>query len=379
MLTAQAVRGAGVDDTVHGLVGIVPGTASKMPSTKLRANRPYKRSYMPIVSVIVPNYNHARFLRQRVDTILAQTLQDFELILLDDCSTDESRSILTGYAGDPRVRIEFNDVNSGSTFKQWNKGVRLARGKYVWMAESDDYADERLLERLVTVLENEPAAAFAYCRSWRVTKDNRVDGFGDWYLDLVDPERWKADFCVDGREQFQNYFARCCVVPNASAAIFRKAVYERVGCADESLRLCGDWKVWAAMAFVGKVAFVSEPLNYYRFHETSVLHRSRQGAVDVMESLHVIRWVLDQATLPRSALAKVYEAQADFWVPAVMSMHFPLHLKLAILRRVRAIDPHPIRRIMRPALRAIHRKFLRHWRSLRAHDGYRGHMDELGQ
>ena len=63
---------------------------------------------MPKVSVIVPNYNHARFLRQRIDSILAQSFQDFELILLDDCSTDESRTILEQYARDPRVRIEFN-------------------------------------------------------------------------------------------------------------------------------------------------------------------------------------------------------------------------------------------------------------------------------
>src|SRR5215467_13719414 len=96
---------------------------------------------MPTVSVIVPNYNHARYLRRRVDSILAQTYQDFELILLDDCSTDESRSIISEYAKDPRIRIELNEVNSGSTFKQWNKGARMARGSYIWIAESDDRAD----------------------------------------------------------------------------------------------------------------------------------------------------------------------------------------------------------------------------------------------
>src|SRR5246127_2931841 len=104
---------------------------------------------MPTVSVVVPNYNHARFLPERIESILRQSYQDFELILLDDCSSDDSRAILSQYADDPRVRLEFNAVNSGSTFKQWNKGVRLARGKYVWIAESDDYADERLLQRLV--------------------------------------------------------------------------------------------------------------------------------------------------------------------------------------------------------------------------------------
>jgi glycosyltransferase involved in cell wall biosynthesis len=82
----------------------------------------------PKVSIIVPNYNHARFLRQGLDSILHQTFQDFELILLDDCSMDNSRAILAEYRWDPRIQMQFNEENSGSTFKQWNKGVKLARG-----------------------------------------------------------------------------------------------------------------------------------------------------------------------------------------------------------------------------------------------------------
>ena len=171
----------------------------------------------PKVGVIVPNYNHARFLPQRLDSVLGQTFQDFELILLDDCSTDDSRSILSQYGGDPRVRIEFNEVNSGSTFKQWNKGVGIARGEYVWIAESDDYADERLLERLVAVLDADPTVMFAYCRSWRVTEDDQKNGFGDWYLDYLDPQRWTANFFADGAEECRNYFVYSNPVPNASA------------------------------------------------------------------------------------------------------------------------------------------------------------------
>jgi glycosyltransferase involved in cell wall biosynthesis len=134
--------------------------------------------YMPKLTVIVPNYNHERFLAKRLESILNQTFQDFELILLDDCSTDNSRLILSQSVRDHRVRIEFNDVNSGSTFKQWNKGVQLAQGKYIWIAESDDYADVHLLERLVPLLDNDPKAAFAYCRAWCVTAKG-PDGFVD--------------------------------------------------------------------------------------------------------------------------------------------------------------------------------------------------------
>ncbi len=321
---------------------------------------------MATISVIVPNYNHARFLPKRMETILGQTFQDFELILLDDCSTDDSRSILSQYAGDPRVTIDFNEVNSGSTFKQWNKGVHLARGKYIWIAESDDYSDQRLLERLVPVLDRDPAVTFAYCRSWRVTEDNRVDGFGDWHLDLLDPHLWKADFCMDGREHCRNYSVRSPVVANSGAAVFRKAAYETVGGADESLRLCGDWKFWAAMALAGKVAYVNEPLNYFRYHSLSVRNKSSRDASDVMEKLHVIRWILDRVMPTESDLRNAYEEAANHWVPAMMSLHHRPQQKLALLRRVRTIDPHPIRRAARPALLTLQRKSARYWCSLQS-------------
>ena len=322
---------------------------------------------MPKVSVVVPNYNHARFLRKRIDSILQQTFQDFELILLDDCSTDDSRSILSSYASDPRVRIEFNEANSGSSFKQWNKGVRLARGEYVWIAESDDYADERLLERLTAVLDAEPEVAYAYCRSWSVTDDDQLDGFADSHLtSCIDQRRWVNDFSADGYSECRDYFLRTNPVPNASAVVFRKALYERVGGADEDLRLCGDWKLWAAMALTGKVAYLAEPLNYFRFHAASVRNKTARMNVDVMEYLSVMRWILAQVTPTKIIFEKFGASVANMWVPTVMSTHVPLRVKRAILKSVWQIDPHPIRNAVRPALKTIQRKFLRHWRSARA-------------
>jgi glycosyl transferase family 2 len=321
---------------------------------------------MPKVSVVIPNYNHARFLRRRIDSVLQQTFQDFEVILLDDCSTDDSRSVLSSYASDPRVRIEFNDVNSGSTFKQWNKGVRLARGEYVWIAESDDYADERMLERLMAVVDADPQVAYAYCKSWRVSASGALDGFADDYLARLDSRRWTMDYCADGIEECRNYLVRANPVPNASAALFRKAVYERVGGVDESLRLCGDWKLWAAMALTGKVAYLAEPLNYFRFHDATVRSQAGRVNVDVMEYFAVIRWILAQVTPPKDVLEKLGGSVANMWVPTVMSTHASLDLKRTILRTVRQIDPHPLRNAVRPALKTIRRKFSRHWRSFRA-------------
>jgi glycosyltransferase involved in cell wall biosynthesis len=321
---------------------------------------------MSTVSVIIPNYNHARFLPRRIESVLRQTFRDFELILLDDCSTDDSRSILSQYGVDPRVRIEFNEANSGSTFKQWNKGVRLARGEYVWIAESDDYADERLLGRLVAVLDADPTVMFAYCRSWRVTEDDQKNGFSDWYFHYLDPARWTADFFAEGAEECRNYFVYANPVPNSSAVVFRRARYERVGGPDETLRLCGDWKLWAAMALQGRIAYLSEPLNYHRSHGASVRSKSLQGRLDVVERLQVIRWILGQVTQTEDARERLCQTLSADWVPVVLTRHLPLSQRWAILRNARAIDPHAIRRVVGPAFAVMRRKILKHCRFMQS-------------
>jgi glycosyltransferase involved in cell wall biosynthesis len=332
---------------------------------------------MPTVSVVVPNYNHARFLRKRLDSILAQTYQDFELILLDDCSTDDSREILRGYASHPDVRPEFNDANSGSPFKQWNKGVRLARGKYVWIAESDDYAEPRLLERLTAALDADPNVTFAYCRSRCVTEDGRLGHFADYHLRDPNPNRWTVDSCVDGRDLCREYFAWYTPIANASAVVFRKGAYDRVGGADETMRLCGDWKLWATVALEGKVAYVAEPMNYFRFHENSVRSNTGKAKAYALEYLQVSAWVLDRVTVTPAQFEKICETRASEWVPALLSLRTPLALKRRIIRAARTLDPHPIRRALGPSFLALRLKVRRHWRGIRGRriDDYKSEIE----
>jgi glycosyltransferase involved in cell wall biosynthesis len=99
----------------------------------------------PKVSIVVPNYNHGRFLRERLCSILRQACHDFEVFVLDDTSTDHCAELLQELLKEshPPSRIQFvlEDKNSDSVFKQWNRGIALARGEYAWIAESNDYAD----------------------------------------------------------------------------------------------------------------------------------------------------------------------------------------------------------------------------------------------
>jgi glycosyltransferase involved in cell wall biosynthesis len=307
---------------------------------------------MPKVSVIIPNYNHVRYLRQRIESVLEQTYQDFEVILMDDCSTDDSRTVISEYVNDPRIRIELNENNSGSTFKQWNKGVRSSGGEYVWLAESDDYADEKFLERLVPRLDAEPEAAFVYCRSWRVDDGNGLYGFVDQYLADLNATRWTQDYCSEGVEDCQKYFIFRNIVANASAVLFRKKAYEQVGGADESFQLCGDWKLWAAMALTGKVVHLGQPLNYFRFHDKSVSGRDDGRGVLALESLRVVRWILNHVTVAHSIRDMIFGELAELWIRAVLSGRVPVLLRLKILGNAMAMDPRAFRRMIRLAMSA---------------------------
>jgi glycosyltransferase involved in cell wall biosynthesis len=187
---------------------------------------------MPRVTVITPNYNHAPYLPQRLDSVLEQTFRDFELIVLDDASTDGSRAVIEAYAARaPGVRTIFNARNSGSTFKQWNLGLSCAKGEYIWFAESDDYADPALLETLVDRLDRHPNVGLAMCQSWMIDQDGKVL---QSYTDVLEhcyplSTRWREDFVAPGREYCVKYMYRSNTIPNASAVLLRRDLLEWVG------------------------------------------------------------------------------------------------------------------------------------------------------
>jgi glycosyltransferase involved in cell wall biosynthesis len=233
----------------------------------------------PRVSVIIPNYNHAPFLRRRIESVLQQSYQDFEVIYLDDASDDNSAEVFAPFASDPRIRAIFNDVNTGVPGKQWNRGVREARGEYIWIAESDDYADATFLERLVPQLETHPTAGLVYCQSLVVNEKDEIVGSYDHHAEELDSRRWKENFFNDGEDECNNYLLYKNTIPNASAVLFRKRVYEQAGWADEWVRYCGDWLLWIKMLMISDLVFVAKPLNYHRRHLHALSHgpRARNG------------------------------------------------------------------------------------------------------
>jgi glycosyltransferase involved in cell wall biosynthesis len=225
---------------------------------------------MSKVSVVIPNYNHAGFLCRRIDSVLEQSFRDLEIILLDDGSTDASRDILSGYEKQHAcIRCRFNETNSGSPFAQWNRGVDLAQGEYVWIAESDDWALPGYLSRMVAMLDELPNVGIAYCLSLIANELGEITGDYLNEFERYDPELWKHDFYMKGREFVANYMSVANVIPNASAAVFRREVYLRAGPADPSFRLSGDRMQWMKMLMLSDVVYGAEPFSVFRCHPTT--------------------------------------------------------------------------------------------------------------
>lgn len=226
---------------------------------------------MPLVSVIVPNYNHARYLSKRIDSILQQTFKDIEIILLDDCSTDNSREILEKYRNNSMVsHIIFNKENSASPYIQWNKGAGLATGKYLWIAESDDYADTNLLNELVLRMEADERLGLAYCQTKLVNNKEEVLRVLTDYTDILDKNIFLKDFKMNGLEFIEKYLIYICTIANASGTLIRNSIFREVGGANPQIKICADWLLYLSILLKSNIAYCSAKLNYRRSDDRSV-------------------------------------------------------------------------------------------------------------
>lgn len=270
---------------------------------------------MPKVAVIVPSYRHAPYLHWRIDTILDQTYQDFELLVLDDASPDHSREIIESYRGRPRVRIIHNAVNSGSVFRQWEKGINATDSDYVWMAESDDWADPKYLERMVPVLDAHPGVGLAYCQSWLVNRESQVNGHASCWTEDLDTERWKRDFIAAGREEMRRSLLVKNTIPNASAVLMRRSVLAKTLPIDTSFRLCGDWMQWIRMLAEADIAFVAENLNFWRL-QSSNARTEPPGVLEWQEGERILNWACDHLQLvetERDSVLLAFYQKCQVW------------------------------------------------------------------
>lgn len=260
-----------------------------------------------LVSVIIPNFNHARYLDERIQTVLNQTYQNFELIILDDCSTDNSKEIIEKYRQNPHVsHISYNEQNSGKIFTQWQKGIEIAKGELIWIAESDDKCHPELLGKLVHEFQNNKNLVVAFCKTV--------------FFSDKGYEQYTHTINVKEKNHFSNiefvsqYMSRGCPMLNASACLFKKEAAMRIDSLYMEFKGAGDRLFWTLMCECGDVAVVDEYLNYMRQHPNNSTKRNFQTGINQKEDKVILDYIYNKNYISK----KEYdEIRKKYWKPYI--------------------------------------------------------------
>lgn len=276
-----------------------------------------------MVSVILPNYNHAPYLKQRIDSILNQTYQDFELIILDDCSPDNSKDVIEEYKNNSHIsHIIYNEINSGSTFKQWKRGIELAKGEYIWIAESDDYAEPTFLEKIMNSI-SKYNSSLCFSLTTIVDKKNNT---------VMEQPAIVTDFSMNINKFTEDYLLYSNPICNASMVVFKKdAVAENLWNDIINFKYCGDWLLWGSFCSEEDttVSEVKEYLNYFRTHSVNVSNKSEDKGLGILEGYKVSEIIAKRLHLK---LDKEYSKNWYYkWQSYKLKFSYPNSVNKAIL------------------------------------------------
>lgn len=220
------------------------------------------REESPLVSVVVPCYNHVKYLRRRLDSIYHQTYRNYEVILLDDSSTDGSQDIIREYAKrySENTRVCLNEKNGGRPFLQWRKGIDMANGELAWIAESDDSCELNYLEEMVRPF-SDSIVMLAFSNMMIVSaNEQRAHSLNSEESYAVAA----ATFAKDG-------LAYECLLINVSGTVFRKpaVIPDEVIDLCSNIKVASDWLFYLWISKGGCIAHVASTSNYFTKHEGS--------------------------------------------------------------------------------------------------------------
>ncbi len=215
----------------------------------------------PSVSVIIPTFNRKCLIIETIESVLAQTFGDFEIIVVDNGGTDDTASVIEQF-NDSRIRYHWQEP-TGRPAPPRNKGLQMARGKYIGFLDSDDLWIENKLESQLAMFENNPALKWVYCKVAgfdHVTGNVKESNSGEVY--------YEGDVC--------HQLIRHNFIPSASPLI-RKTVFNVVGEFNENPILFAreDWELWLRIAAIYPIGFVSEVLAKYRIHSDAISMNSK--------------------------------------------------------------------------------------------------------
>jgi len=219
----------------------------------------------PKISVCVPIYNGEQYLQACINSILSQSYSDFELILVDDCSTDKSTEIIKTFS-DSRIKHIENERNLGLV-GNWNKCLEMSTGEYVCIFHQDDTMERTNLEKKVEVLNDNPGIGMVFSDTLIINQKGEIKS--EHWFNPVEPN---IDFFRPGKSFFEMMFTNlnlvCC-----PGVVARRECYEKIGGFDERLPFSCDMEMWMRISLFYDVAYLSRPLIQYRFHETNLTNQ----------------------------------------------------------------------------------------------------------
>jgi len=236
---------------------------------------------LPSISVVVPNFNYAAHMPKRLSSIFLQTQPVKEIIVLDDCSTDNSLEVIPAVASEwgRQIHLLPNLTNSGSVFKQWRKAAETATSEFLWIAEADDLSSPKFLAEVVALLRHDPSVKFAFSDSSTID----AEGAAMWpsykgYYASVAPDALSRTGIFEANEFVRKYLSVKNLILNVSAVVWRRqALLEAMNACESDLmtyKMAGDWRLYLqALAPVdARVGYCADPLNTHRRHAASVTH-----------------------------------------------------------------------------------------------------------
>jgi glycosyltransferase involved in cell wall biosynthesis len=235
----------------------------------------------PKVTFIVPCYKLAHLLPECIESILAQTYGEFEILIMDDCSPDNTQEVAQSFA-DPRVKYVRNETNLRH-LRNYNKGITLALGDYIWLISADDKLRKTyVLERYMQILERNANVGFAFCPGMGL-RDDQETGPVDWAT-LDYPEG-----ILSGHRLLRRLLVSNCIL--APAGLVRKRCYEELGVFPLDLPFAGDWFLWCLFAIHYDVAYFREEMISYREHAQSMTDSlSAENVRLLSEDDLTVRW-----------------------------------------------------------------------------------------
>ena len=281
-------------------------------------------------SIILPVHNGTRFLRQSIESVLSQSLRDFEFIIWNDHSTDGSDEIIDGY-DDPRIRRYSNNVNLG-LFKTLNLGIAKATGNWIRLWSQDDVMKSRCLETEAEFLAKHPEVGMCYCG---------VDGI-DESGDVVAPLPYDCTpDVVSPSLAAQIMFYHGSMPGNIANVSLNKSVLEKVGTFLDDMSIAGDFEMWTRLSRQYSIGHINRPLIYLRSHKGQFSRQPKSYLTCMLEEQSVYETLLARQPIEQRSYAKRYDRRHrylqyfHFMVRSLVLGDFELALQAyRVIRRI---------------------------------------------